>query len=370
MQNISQAFQNARHILIRGVNWLGDAVMSTPALMRLRETYPNARITLLCHQKLQELWEAHPAVDQVLVFSSEDSLWAISRRLARHKFDAAILFPNSPRSAMQVWLARVPVIVGMAAPWRNWMLTHAIPARRGHVPMRKRTPKEIHYLQSGRIKPEPPPPPAAHHLYHYLHIVAAVGANPEPLAPLVAVPPAIQERIQNRLGPLSGPLIGICPGAEYGPAKRWPKENFIKLALELYQRWNATIVLLGGHHDAHTTAIIAKSAGDKVRDWAGQTSLGELAAVLKACRVVVANDSGPMHLAAAVGTPVVALFGSTSPLLTAPGLPGDKMHTILWQQAPCSPCFLRECPTDFRCLKEMTVDQVLKALAPLLDQKL
>lgn len=362
MQELSQVFQRARRILIRGVNWLGDAVMSTPAVARLREGCPHARITLLCHEKLAELWEAHPAVDQVLIFSSRDGAWKIGRRLARERFDAAVIFPNSPRSALQVWLGRVPVRVGMAAPWRRWWLTHALPPRPEHTPMRKRAPQEILALQAGRLPPAAPPPPRAHHVFHYLYMVGAAGMNAEPLPPRITVAPERGQRVQSRLGELKGPLVGLCPGAEYGPAKRWPKESYIELARELQRRWQAEVVLLGSHHDASTTGAIAKGVGGAVRDWAGQTSLGELAAVLQRCRVVVGNDSGPMHLAAATGTPVVALFGSTSPYLTAPGLPGDSLHDVLYHQAPCSPCFLRECPADFRCLKNLSVSEVLAAV--------
>jgi heptosyltransferase-2 len=340
--------------------------MSTPAVMRLREACPQASLTLLCHEKLGPLWQGHPAVNRVLTFAAEESAWKVGLRLARERFDAAVIFPNSPRSALQVWLARVPVRVGMAAPWRNWMLTHPLPPRAGHVTMRKRTPEEIRRLQAAGQPPGPPPAPAAHHLYHYLHIVAAVGARAEPLAPTIAVAPEVEQHLQNRLGKLAGPLVGLCPGAEYGPAKRWPREQYIELAKALQTRWQAEIILLGGHHDALITGTIAKAVGGRVRDWAGQTSLGELAAVLKLCRLVVANDSGPMHLAAAVGTPVVALFGSTSPYLTGPGLPGEARHKVLYRQAPCSPCFLRECPADFRCLKELSVPEVLQAVTEVL----
>ncbi|MCX8156935.1 MAG: lipopolysaccharide heptosyltransferase II [Verrucomicrobiae bacterium] len=360
---LPEIFRQARHLLIRGVNWLGDAVMSTPAVMRLREYCAEARITLLCHEKLGELWQAHPAVDEVLTFSSEESAWKTGRRLARERFDAAVIFPNSPRSALQVWLGRVPVRVGMAAPWRRWLLTHAVPPRAGHVRMRKRTPEEIQGLLAGSLRAEAPPPREAHHLYHYLHIVGAVGARTEPLAPQIAVAPDCAERIRARLAGVSGPVVALCPGAEYGPAKRWPRENFIELAKELQRQWQAEILLVGGHHDAQVTGQIARAVGGRIRDWAGQTSLGELAAVLGACRVVIANDSGPMHLAAAVGTPVVALFGSTSPHLTAPGLPGEKRHAILYQKVPCSPCFLRECPVGYRCLKNLRVAEVLEAAA-------
>jgi heptosyltransferase-2 len=353
-QNLS-----ADRILVRGVNWLGDAVMTTPALLRLRERFPKAKITLLTHAKLAGLWSAHPAIDEVLTFADGDGVWTVGRRLRAGQFDLALVLPNSPRSALESWRAGIPIRVGAARPWRNWLLTHPVPPRPGHVEMRKRGVKEIQRLQQAN-RPAEPPPPTAHHLNQYLHLVAALGGNPAPLAPLLAVPETALQAVRQRLGPTNRPLVGINPGAEYGPAKRWPLDNFIQTARFLATRLGAHIILFGGKNDQAMAAQIQQSLDVKaVSNWAGATSLAELCAALKLCNLLITNDTGPMHVAAAVGTPVVAIFGSTAPGLTGPGLPGTSEHHCLRSNAACSPCFLRECPVDFRCMSGVSVEQVL-----------
>ena len=170
-------------------------------------------------------------------------------------------------------------------------------------------------------------------------------------------------------------MLGLNPGAEYGPAKRWPVERFAVAAREVQQQINCVWLILGGKGDRELAAAVAHSMTQNVEDitpplnLAGQTSLRELCAVFKLCRVVLTNDTGPMHLAAALGTPVVVPFGSTSPELTGPGLPGDTRHQLIKSDAPCSPCFLRECPIDFRCMHGIAVERVVEAIHLLLNPK-
>jgi heptosyltransferase-2 len=341
--------------------------MTTPALLRLREAYPAARITLLTHAKLADLWPGHPALNGIMAFDKSESLWAISRRLRAEHFDLAVILPNSPRSAIEAWLAGIPKRVGLARPWRNTFLTQAVPPRAGHVDMRKRPVAEIKRLiANGAATHEPPLPASAHHLHQYLHIVATVGGKAEPLPPCLAVSEGEVAAMRDRIGTVHRPLVGLVAGAEYGPAKRWPVDRFVAAARELQSRANCAFVLLGGKGDAEITGTLAATLPGAV-NLAGATTLRELCAALKACRVVIANDTGPMHVAAAVGTPVVGIFGSTSPELTGPGLPGASQPALLRSTAPCAPCFLRECPVDFRCMREITTEQViaaaLKALA-------
>jgi heptosyltransferase-2 len=163
-------------------------------------------------------------------------------------------------------------------------------------------------------------------------------------------------------------LSGLNPGAEYGPAKRWPRERFVAAAVELQRRTNCHWWIFGGKTDEPLASgiaaeIVATKSGppESVRCLAGQTSLRELCAALKACDLVLTNDTGPMHVAAAVGTPVVVPFGSTSPELTGPGLPGDPRHRLVKSSTPCSPCFRRECPIDFRCMNGISVQSVVEA---------
>jgi heptosyltransferase II len=371
-------------LLIRGVNWLGDAVMTTPALGRLRERFPGAHIALLTHEKLAPLWANHPSLNEILTLSQDESPWSVARRLRAQCFDTALLFPNSHRSALEVFLARIPRRAGYARPLRNWLLTQPVDQRPGHVAMRKRSVREIEELVGVTTTPREssghgsgPNPEAgdAHHVRQYLHLAAALGATAKPSAPELCVTESEVRAVEAKfdLGQVqtSGrPILGLNPGAEYGPAKRWPEERFSAVAVDVQKRTDCVWLVFGGPHDAAlANAIAARSGldGRQLRVLAGQTSLRELMALLKLCRVLLTNDSGPMHVAAALGTPVVVPFGSTSPELTGPGLVGDSRQQWLRADVPCAPCFLRTCPIDFRCMKGITVEQVVGAVDKVLS---
>jgi heptosyltransferase-2 len=356
-------------LLVRGTNWLGDAVMTTPALLRLREKFPAAHIGLLGPEKLRDLWGNHPAVDEFIAFAGGENIFSVGKKLRAGGFELALILPNSPRSALEVFLARIPRRVGYARPWRNFFLTQTVPARAEAVKMHKRTSAEIQALVDAsppRVQP-PAPTVLAHQIHEYLHLVAALGASPEPLAPQLFVTPDEIEGVKKKFGleKITGPIFGLNPGAEYGPAKRWPVEKFVAAAQAIQKRTDCVWLIFGGKNDLESAERIAAqihppSAILQPQNLAGQTSLRELMALLKVCRVLLTNDTGPMHVAAALGTPVVAPFGSTSPELTGPGLPGDPRHRLLKSNAPCSPCFLRECPIDFRCLNGISVERVVE----------
>jgi len=364
-----------RRIVVRGVNWLGDAVMTTPALQRLREAKPGAHITLLTPAKLAEIWRQHPALDAVETFEAGESVWSVGRRLHAGNFDLGLVLPNSPRSALELRLAGVPQRVGYAGPWRSWLLTQAVGIRPGAVTMRKRSPSEINRLTRENASVTPAAQPAdAHHIHQYLHLTAALGARPGPLRPRLAVADKAVSEFAAKFGLRGGSTesaawIGLNAGAEYGPAKRWPEERFIEAARQIQGRLKCRWLVFGLESERDAAARIVEgikrgTTGEDppVINLAGRTSLGELCAGLKSCRALLTNDSGPMHVAAALGTPVVALFGSTSPELTGPGLPGDARHQLLRANAPCSPCYLRECPIDFRCMKGLGVERVVEAV--------
>ncbi|MGO9586061.1 MAG: lipopolysaccharide heptosyltransferase II [Limisphaerales bacterium] len=368
---------SAPRILIRETNWLGDAVMTTPALMRLREKFPDAHITLLTPEKLRDLWLAHPAVNEMISIAPAENVFSVGRKLRAGNFDLALVLPNSPRSALEAWLAGIPQRVGGARPWRNFFLTQAVPARTEAVKMRKRSPGEIRRLAAAGVSRRTDRndrvftnAAAAHQLYEYLHLVAALGANPEPLTPQLVVTPGEIEAVRKKFGlnEIQRPLFGLNPGAEYGPAKRWPVEKFIAAASDIQTRTNCTWLVFGGRADvdiANRIESAIPSPPSAILDLAGKTSLRELMALLKLCRVLLTNDTGPMHVAAALGIPVVVPFGSTSPELTGPGLPGDAWHRLLKSDAPCSPCFRRECPIDFRCLNGISAGRVVEAVLSL-----
>lgn len=363
---------------MRGVNWLGDAIMTTPALCRLREALPSAHICLLSPRKLTELWSGHPAVDSTIETSSDTSLWTVARQLRQQRFDLGIIFPNSSRAALELWLGNVPVRVGLRGNWRQGLLSHVVEPRQGQVAMRKQTVAGVRQAVAGSGSQPllPVLEEEAHHLHHYLHLVAAVGANPAPVRPRIEVSGAETAAMALRLGRTSEsnagpPLFGLNPGAEYGPAKRWPVERFASAATELHRRARCDFVIFGSDQGLALqleTKIRQSAEGSRggtqgaIWNLAGKTTLRELCAGLKACQAVLTNDTGPMHLAAAVGTPVVVPFGSTSPELTGPGLPRDPRHRLLRGQAACAPCFLRECPIDFRCMHSITVDLVVQAM--------
>lgn len=356
-----------RRILVRGVNWLGDAVMTTPALLSLREKFPDAHVTLLTPVKLAELWRHHPAVNETILFTSEEGVFGVAKKLKAGKFDLALVFPNSPRSALEVFWAGIPQRIGYARPLRNFFLTRPIPPRQNIVAMRKRSESEIKTLISQPLVTPRSIPPSSHHIHDYLHLAAALGANPEPLAPQLFVIPEEVDAAAKQFGldQIASPIFGLNPGAEYGPAKRWPAENFIAAAKEIHHRTGCTWLLFGGKSDSPITASIASTLQASrigCHDLAGRTSLRELMALLKLCRVLLTNDTGPMHVAAALDTPVVVPFGSTSPELTGPGLPGDPRHHLFKPTAACSPCFLRECPIDFRCMKSLAPESIVQAV--------
>ncbi len=358
-------------ILVRGVNWLGDAVMTTPALRRLRERFPSAHVTLLMPQKLGDLFVGHPDLDAVATFAPGESPWRIGRRLRSGNFDLGLVLPNSPRSALEVLFSGARLRVGYARSWRSLFLTEAIPARPDERPMRKRTVAEVRRLLTNSSPDSAGIPPKSHHIFQYLHLVEALGGSAAPLEPRLHVSAAEMTAARERLGSDATTWIGLNAGAEYGPAKRWPKERFIAVARRLVELPGIGLVLFGGKSDSPVTNEIEAAVKQTrpeavVVNTAGRTTLRELGALMAACRVVVTNDTGPMHVAAAVGATLVVPFGSTSPEMTGPGLPGDGKHLFLRSAVPCSPCFLRECPIDFRCMNGIGDQTVFQGVVKVL----
>jgi lipopolysaccharide heptosyltransferase II len=368
-------------ILVRGVNWLGDAVMSTPALTRLREAHPGARITLLIAEKLADLFRSHPAVDEVMSFRSGEGVWGVSRKIRAGGFDLAVVMPNSPRAALEPLLAGVRRRVGLSRGWRDLLLSEAVAAPPGAVRMKKLSAGTVRrYLSRPPREPWFRPGNGAHQVHHYLSVVAAVGGKLDPASPWIVVSEDVLAGVREKFGlsESTGPWLGMNAGAAYGPAKRWLPERFVEAAIELQRRGYGRWVIVGDAREAQLAAGIAEqirrglppAGGGGVGypapvNLAGRTSLGELSGVLKVCEVVLTNDTGPMHLAAAVGTAVVVPFGSTSPELTGPGLPGEGRHRVLRSNVPCAPCFRRDCPIDLRCMRSIPVTAVVGAFEAL-----
>jgi heptosyltransferase-2 len=360
-----------RKILVRGVNWIGDAVMSMPAVRQLRKAFPQAEIHLLVQDKLSDIWKSNPDINSVIEISPSDSPFAVAGLVKKYDFDIAVIFPNSFRSAIEAWLSGIPRRVGFSFGLRSMLLTDPVKPPHKFVKIKKLSKWKIRRLISeNKNSTIVNLSPQHHHIYNYLCIVGAIGASQVTTEPEILVDKNLTELTVNKfgLGRISGrKILGLNPGAEYGIAKRWFPERFTEAAVQIYNKIKCGILIFGGKKDAQYCEQISEairnliSEPDCVINLAGKTSLLELCSTLKLCDVVISNDTGPAHIAAAVGTSVVAIFASTSPELTAPGLPGSDKHIIIRSTAPCSPCFRRVCPIDFRCMNEISVGQVVSA---------
>lgn len=316
-------------LVVRSPNWLGDAVMALPAVRNLKMMQGKDPITVAVPEKLAALWQACPFVDTVIALEKPRCIFTTARQLREGKFRAAVLLPNSLRAAGEAWLARIPQRVGYARGGRRFLLTHAIP-----VPPRN--------------------PIRLHQRFYYLDLVTALGGPNDASLP--------ELRKESAAKTDSRPLVAICPGAEYGPAKRWPVENFVAVAKHLVAKHHAKIMLLGAPGDVPIAEELMKQLPE-AENRTGKTSLAEFMAALAASRLVLCNDSGAMHVASALGVPTVAVFGSTEPLLTGPM--GARIQ-ILRHHVPCSPCFLRECPIDFGCMQGVMPEMVIAKAEALL----
>ena len=327
-------------ILIRSSNWLGDAAMSVPAVRAIKAGRPDARVTIATPEKIAPMWKLVPEVDAIIPLPGSRLLSVV--RLLRHEpsFDVAILFPNSVRAALESWLTRIPRRVGYRGHWRRWLLNQIVPVPR---------------------KPGPP----EHHSLRFLRIARECGADTfnfdRSPAGVQYSTPNVQIAINRQ--PIK---IGICPGAEYGPAKRWLPERFAGAAEKISAQSSVQWILFGTPRDATVGDQISAALGDHCVNRVGQTTLDQLIDELRECRLLLTNDTGTMHLAALLGVPVVAIFGSTEPRLTSPLGNG---HIVLRHHVECSPCFLRECPIDFRCMKAVSVQEVANAASLILRKQ-
>jgi lipopolysaccharide heptosyltransferase II len=317
-------------ILVRSSNWLGDAVMSVPAVRAIKNGRPDIHLTIAAPAKIAAMWNLIPEVDAIIPLP-HTSLISVVRLLKQHiRFDAAILFPSSLRVALEAWLSGIPRRVGYRGHWRSWLLDQIV-----------REPR----------KPRPP----EHHSLRFLRMAEQCGADTSN-----ANLPSQTSNIKNQKL-----MVGLCAGAEYGPAKRWLPDRFAETARKIAAEFSVQWVLFGTKNDDAIGEQIASAIGDQCVNRIGHTTLEQLMAELRQCRLLLTNDTGTMHLAGLLGVPVVAVFGSTEPLLTAPL---GNSHIVVRHHVECSPCFLRECPIDFRCMKAVTTDEVADAVRSLLGK--
>jgi lipopolysaccharide heptosyltransferase II len=328
--------QNPDRLLIRAPNWLGDAVMALPALAAIRAALPGTHIAVAAIGSVAPIFYETTAAspNQVLTISDRSSE---VKAIGEEAFDAVLLLPNSFRSAWNARRAAIRERWGFATSFRGFLLT-----RRVAVPRRR-----------------------LHQSAYYLALVRGLGFDAAESIPRMTVRPETAARASELLAKSgvapSATLVGFAPGAAYGHAKRWPPARVAEVVTRVSRERGAVSVLVGAHADRDAGREIESSlpVGVSVVNLIGRTDLRQLAGVLARCSAFVSNDSGAMHLAAAVGVPVTAIFGPTDERVTAPL--GD--HDVILREVFCRPCMLRDCPIDHRCMKRITSDEVFETVA-------
>jgi heptosyltransferase II len=333
-------------ILIRATNWIGDAVMSLPALRAVRNRYPDARITVLAKPWVAALYEGELSIDRVIPLEAASGArdwkakWDLARRLRDERFDLAVVLPNSFESAAVVWLAGVRRRVGYARDGRSWLLTDAIalPAK-GEIPRHER----FYYLE----------------MLRRAGLIEALPDVPEIRLDGIAEARRRGAELFAKAG-VKLPVIGVSPGAAYGAAKRWLPERFGEAAAHLA----GSVAVFGSAAERAICEEVARASGG--RNFAGETSLREFIDMTAACHLFLTNDSGAMHIASALGVPSVTVFGPTDESATGPL---GAAARLVREPVECAPCLLRECPIDHRCMTRVTAQRVIVAAEELIGYK-
>ncbi len=338
-------------LLVRATNWVGDAIMSIPALGAIRQHWPEAQITILARPWIAELYKGQPFVDRVMPLNvasrSPMAMERAARELREEQFDCVILLQNAFSAAWLAWRAKIPQRIGYARDGRGILLTEAVAVpKAGEIP--------------------------AHESFYYLELLRRAGwleSIPEAAQISLNLSAGAAEAAESRLREVGvrpqAKRVALAPGAAYGSAKCWPAERFAAVADALIDEFGADVILFGASSELEICRQIANRMHHRPVILAGQTSIGELPALFSRCSLFVGNDSGAMHVAAAVGVPVVAIFGSTDPQGTAPVTSQKK---LVQHRVACSPCFLRECPIDHRCMLRVPVQDVRDAAVQSLGQ--
>jgi len=340
--------QRVKRLLVRSPNWIGDAVMCEPACGALRRLFPAAEITLLAKPSIAELLQGNPSFDRILTYENTGrhagitGKWALASRLRRENFHLAVLFQNAFEAALLVFLAGIASRYGYATDARGLLLTQAVP-----VPERSRLGHQVQYYLDllrplGPLEAACPPRlyVSEHEEHEALRRLEAAGVHPEEF------------------------LVGLNPGSVYGSAKRWLPERFAQAADRLLETCRSMIgrsgrvVIVGGRGEESLGRAVAAQMHHEAVVLTGRTSIRELMAVIKRCGLFLTNDTGPMHIAAAFDVPLVAVYGPTDMRTTSPYGEG---HALVRHEVDCSPCLLRECPIDHRCMTGVTVDMVVEA---------
>ena len=338
-------------VLVRATNWLGDAVMSLPAIRAIRQVFPHAHLAVLARPSVAGLYARETSIDRVIPYPAPQGLGArrqFAARLRAERFDGAILLPNAFDAALTVWLAGIPERIGYRRDGRGMLLTRAIPV------------------------PEPGDIPR-HERFYYLELLRRAGLIERfPECGTIRLDGIAEARAAgaahlSALG-VAGPVIGISPGAAYGDAKRWLPERFAESGRQMAGALGSSVLLFGAAAEralCETVAEPLRHAGIAARNLAGETSLCEFIDLAAACRLFLTNDSGAMHVSSALGIPTVAVFGATDDSTTGPAGPQAR---VVREHAECSPCLLRQCPIDHRCMTRVTAARVTAEASLLLSR--
>ncbi len=358
--------EDTKRILIRGVNWIGDAVLTIPAISAIRLAYPDAHICLLVKPWVAELFKESRDIDEIMLYNDDHNGLAGKFRLAatlrKKNFDKAILLQNAFDAALITRLAGIPERVGYKRDARGLLLTDA-------VPVKDKTMKQ-------------------HQVFYYLDLLKAVGINKSEVHPYINLTDKERGWAKEKLSTSAiadhpSPVIGINPGAAYGSAKRWLPESFTEVARRIIDELGGRVILFGGPSEVEIVNEIVKKAqraesetshasrvtdyASRILNFAGKTDLRQLSALISECDAFISNDSGPMHMASALYVPTVAIFGSTDSTATGPFGEG---HMIVTKGVACAPCLERVCPEGhLKCMTDITSDDVFNALSKVLPRK-
>jgi len=327
---------------MRGPNWVGDAVLAIPAMKAVRERFPDAEITLLVRPWVAGIFKSAPFIDHLWSEARPAGLrdWLrITRSIRRNAYDLALLFPNSFESAVMMFLGRIPKRVGYATDGRRWLLTN-----------------RLRPLKTKR-----------HQVHYYLDLAAALSANIARPSIEIAATPEEKAQAAKLLAsqgiPAGRRYLVLNPGAAYGSAKRWGEDGFAAVGDSLAKELDIDVVIVGSETERSLAETIQTKMKSRVAVLNGRTSLETLIGVISSAALVVTNDSGPMHISAALGVPTVAIFGATDDAVTGPI--GARTRVVR-QPVECSPCLLRECPIDHRCMTRVSAESVCLAAREIL----
>ncbi len=328
-----------RKVLIRSANWVGDAVMSLPAVSSMRQSLPQVEMVILAKPWVAELFQNNPVVDRVILYENPgihrgiQGKWRLARKLKNENFSLSVLLQNAFEAAFISFLARIPRRAGYDTDGRRFLLTHPVTCN--------------HKMKQ------------SHQIDYYLGMVEALGFRPAAPIPHLAVPRQQQEEVSRMLRSLgveeTEEIVGLSPGATFGSAKQWFPERYGKLAEKIAKELGTRILIFGSPGDKEVGLRVCSHSAVPLVDLTGRTTLSQAMAWIDRCRLFITNDSGLMHVAAALHTPLIALFGSTNPQRTGPR---GEWCRVISKPLSCAPCMKPECPERRQCMEQISVDEV------------